>query len=200
MRTWKGESCGGGPLHRNWNLMLGYLAYLGFPGDSDAKEWGRPGFDPSVGKMPWRRAWQSTPVFLPGESHEQMSLVDYSPCGRKELDMAERLSTVPSLSEDTGREGSWGVNTPSCLPSLWHSAPLAKPNWKLEIQGPIDAVRMDQLPEWVVMRGEEAWRQMEDTHLATFPQPVFFPHYLYHLYLSTSNWCFYLHSITQMFF
>ena len=52
MRTWKGESCGGGPLHRNWNLMLGYLAYLGFPGDSDAKEWGRPGFDPSVGKIP----------------------------------------------------------------------------------------------------------------------------------------------------
>ena len=29
---------------------------------------GRPGFDPWVGKIPWRRAWQSTPVFLPGES------------------------------------------------------------------------------------------------------------------------------------
>ena len=31
-----------------------------------------------VGKIPWRRAWQSTPVFLPGESHGQRSLVSYS--------------------------------------------------------------------------------------------------------------------------
>ena len=40
---------------------------------------GRPGFDPLVGKVPWRRKWQPTPVFLPGESHGQRSLVDYSP-------------------------------------------------------------------------------------------------------------------------
>ena len=36
-------------------------------------------FDPWVGKIPWRRAWQSTPVFLPGESHGQRNLVGYSP-------------------------------------------------------------------------------------------------------------------------
>ena len=41
------------------------------------------GFDPWVGKIPWRRAWQPTPVFLPGESHGQGSLVGYSPWGRK---------------------------------------------------------------------------------------------------------------------
>ena len=35
---------------------------------------GRGGFDPWVGKSPWRRAWQPTPVFLPGESHGQKSL------------------------------------------------------------------------------------------------------------------------------
>ena len=35
-------------------------------------------FYPWVGKMPWRRAWQSTPVFLPGESHGQRSLEGYS--------------------------------------------------------------------------------------------------------------------------
>ena len=46
-------------------------------------------FDPWVRKIPWRRAWQPTPVFLPGESHEQRSLVDYSPWGGKELDMIE---------------------------------------------------------------------------------------------------------------
>ena len=40
----------------------------------------------------WRRAWQPTPVFLPGESYGQRSLVDYSPWGCKELDMTEQLS------------------------------------------------------------------------------------------------------------
>jgi len=50
--------------------------------------------------------------------HGQRSLVDYNPGGRKESDTTERLSMLPSLSEDTGREGSWGVNTSSCLPSL----------------------------------------------------------------------------------
>ena len=36
-------------------------------------------FNPWVGKSPWKRAWQPTPVFLPGESHEQRSLTNYSP-------------------------------------------------------------------------------------------------------------------------
>ena len=51
----------------------------------------RCGFDPWVGKTPWRRAWQPTPVFLPGESHGQRSLVDYSPWGHKELDTVEEI-------------------------------------------------------------------------------------------------------------
>ena len=37
----------------------------------------RRGFDPWVGKIPWRRAWQPTPVFSPGESHGQRSLAGY---------------------------------------------------------------------------------------------------------------------------
>ena len=37
----------------------------------------RHGFDLWVRKIPWRRAWQPTPVFLPGESHGQRSLVGY---------------------------------------------------------------------------------------------------------------------------
>ena len=53
-----------------------------------------PGFDPWVGKIPWRREWQPTPVFLPGESHGQRSLVGYSPWGRKESDMNERLTHI----------------------------------------------------------------------------------------------------------
>ena len=38
----------------------------------------------------WRKKWQPTPVFLPGEFHRQSCLVGYSPWGGKELDMAER--------------------------------------------------------------------------------------------------------------
>ena len=39
----------------------------------------RHGFDPWVGKIPWMRSWQPTPVFLPGKFHQQRSLVSYSP-------------------------------------------------------------------------------------------------------------------------
>ena len=49
----------------------------------------RCGFDPWVGKIPWSRAWQCTPIFLPGESYGQRSLVGYSPWGHKESDKAE---------------------------------------------------------------------------------------------------------------
>ena len=53
----------------------------------------RSGFDTWVGKIPWRRAWQPTPVFLPGESHGQRSLVGCSPLVRKELDKTEHTCT-----------------------------------------------------------------------------------------------------------
>ena len=43
----------------------------------------RPGLDPWFGKIPWRRKWEPTPVFLPGESHGQRSLVGYSLWGRR---------------------------------------------------------------------------------------------------------------------
>ena len=56
----------------------------------------RHGFDPWVGKVPWRRKWQPTPVFLPGKSHGQRGLVGYSPWGHRESDMTEELSTSHS--------------------------------------------------------------------------------------------------------
>ena len=49
----------------------------------------RHGFYPWVGKMPWKRKWQSTLVFLPGEFHGQRSLLGYSLCGHKESDTTE---------------------------------------------------------------------------------------------------------------
>ena len=52
-----------------------------FPGGSDDKESScrRPGFDPWVRKIPWRRERLPIPVFLPGEFHGQRGLVNYSP-------------------------------------------------------------------------------------------------------------------------
>ena len=74
------------------------LQQKGFPCGSDGKAsacnegvWGS-GFDPWVGKIPWRRKWQATPVLLPGKFHGWRSLVGYSPWCRKELDTTERLN------------------------------------------------------------------------------------------------------------
>ena len=52
---------------------------------------GRTGFDLWVGKIPWRKKWQPTPVLLPGKFHGRRSLVGYRPWGRKESDTTERL-------------------------------------------------------------------------------------------------------------
>ena len=46
-------------------------------------------FNPRVGKIPWRRKWQPTPVFLPGESRGQRRLMGYSPWGHEESDTTE---------------------------------------------------------------------------------------------------------------
>ena len=63
----------------------GYPLFLGFSCDSAGKESAcKPGFDPWVGKMPWRRERLPTPVFWPGEFHGL-----YSPCGHKESDTTE---------------------------------------------------------------------------------------------------------------
>ena len=59
------------------------------------------GFDSWVGKIPWRRKWLPTPVFLPvhGGFHGQRSLAGYHPWGLKESDMAEQLSTAQHSTE-----------------------------------------------------------------------------------------------------
>ena len=77
---------------------------LGFPGGTSGKE---PAcqcrrckncrFNPWVGQIPWRRAWQPTPIFLPGESHGQRSLEGYSPWGHRESDMTEATQHAPTV-------------------------------------------------------------------------------------------------------
>ena len=77
----------------------------GFPGGTSGKEptcqcrrFKRHQFDPWVGKIPWRREWLHTPVFLPGESPGQRSLAGYSPQIRKELDMTEMTQHTHMLN------------------------------------------------------------------------------------------------------
>ena len=71
---------------------------MGFPGGSDGKASARDAgdleFDPWVGKIPWRRKWQPTPVFLPRKSHGQRTLVGCSSWDYKESDVTERLHVV----------------------------------------------------------------------------------------------------------
>ena len=82
--------------HHHENLPRPYNKYWDFPDGSDGKAFclqcGRPGFNPWVGKTSWRRKWQPTPVFLPGKSHGQSSLVGYSPWGRKQSDVIQQLN------------------------------------------------------------------------------------------------------------
>ena len=74
-------------------LFSSSLWYIrGFPGGAGGKEPAcqsrrhtRLGFDPWVGKIPWRRAWRPTPIFLPGESHGQKGLVSYRPIGSQRV-------------------------------------------------------------------------------------------------------------------
>ena len=80
------------------NQLCSGIIYMGFPRWHSGKESAcqcrrckRHEFDPWVGKIPWRRAWQPTPVFLPGESHGQRRLVGYSLRGLRESDMTECL-------------------------------------------------------------------------------------------------------------
>ena len=65
-----------------------------FPGGSAVENLPAKSEDASfglwVGKIPWRRKWQPTPVFLSAESHGQRSLVGYSPWDRKESDTIEQ--------------------------------------------------------------------------------------------------------------
>jgi len=60
----------------------------------------------------WRRAWQPTPVFLPGESHGQRRLTDYSPWGHEESDRTEGISrhkdgADPLLLRSVARRHLW---------------------------------------------------------------------------------------------
>ena len=98
-----GHTLGNSILRKNeggrivqWEKLNCPTALTGFPGHTSGKEpackfWRQKTcrFDPWVRKIPLKKAGQSMPVFLPGESHGQRSLVDYSPWSRKESNRME---------------------------------------------------------------------------------------------------------------
>ena len=69
----------------------------------------RLGFNPWIRKIPWRRKWQPTPVFLPGKPHEQRSLVGYSPwsCKRVRQDLVTRQQQLYNRKGPEKRERGW---------------------------------------------------------------------------------------------
>ena len=86
-------------MHSSLLLLAPSMHHLygGFPGGIKAKEsvcqcrrYKRCSFNPWVGKIPWRRKWQPTPVLLLGQSHGLRSLAGYSPWGCKESDTTEQ--------------------------------------------------------------------------------------------------------------
>ena len=74
------------------------------------------GEDPSIGiclgwvrKVPWRRKWQPTPVFMPGKSHGQRSLAGDSPGGPKRV--GYNLATKQQQKNHQGRESPASLGT-----------------------------------------------------------------------------------------
>ena len=67
----------------------------------------------------WRRKWQPSPVFMPGESHGRRSLVGYSPRGHKDLDTTERLHSLTSLIVLQSLQGKPGSSGPNKREAPW---------------------------------------------------------------------------------
>ena len=99
------------------NIQSSQKINTSFSSGSDGKasclQCGRPGFNPWIRKIPWRRKWQPTPVLLSGKSHGWRSLVGYSPWGRKELDTTERLQfqfpSIPTIKRTQEAMSSVGL-------------------------------------------------------------------------------------------
>ena len=77
---------------KSWTQLGDYHLYVlprWLSGKESTSKYKDLGLIPGLGKFPWRRAWQPTPVFLPGESQGQRSLVGYSPWGHRETRLSD---------------------------------------------------------------------------------------------------------------
>ena len=89
-------------------------------------------FDPWVRKIPWRRKWKPTPVFLPGESNEQRSLEGYGPQGHKNR---TRLKQLRTHTHPSGYDSTLSLSRAQVL-SLTRELRSHKPSVKKRIIGP----------------------------------------------------------------
>ena len=103
----------------------------------------------------WRRNWQTTSVFLPGESHGQRSLVGYSPWGRKELDTAEQLTHMWPERSDVSfkfQQDCWDIESMTKKPmragSLSHTVPQYHRKTPSLIEKPPVSQRDSRPLEW----------------------------------------------------
>ena len=119
-----------------WNCLNLLLEYLGFSKWFSGRESAyNARATEDTGLIFWKKEWQSTPVFLPGESRGQGSLAGYSPWGRKESDTTEQWSAHTCIlgPEEQGKEEDSVVfypKPPRLLLSEYNSAswtPLASP-------------------------------------------------------------------------
>ena len=103
------------------NSIIGLSSWLS--GKESTCQCTKYGFKPWVGKNPWRRKWQLSPVFLPGKSHGQRSLVGYIVHGvAKELDMTQRLNNSNILLSRTALKKYLSIWL--CESSSWCTGPL----------------------------------------------------------------------------
>ena len=113
-------------------------------------------FDPWVGKIPWRRKWQPTPVLLPGKFHGRRSLVGYSPWGHKESDTTERLHFTSYIYS---REGNGNRLQHSCLENS-----MDRGTWWATVHGVTES--WTRLSDWITNNtGQIVWIWSQDSWL-----------------------------------
>ena len=113
--------------------------------------------------MPWRREWLPTPVFLPGKSHGQRSLVGYSPWGHKESDRIEWLtlhhhrSLSRVCSHEIKRRLLLGRKVMTNLDSIFKSRDITLPTKVRLVRAMVFPVVMYGCESWTVKKAE-CWR------------------------------------------
>ena len=166
------------PIKNNLKHNEGYK----LPGGSAGKEptcqhmrRKRCEFNPQVGKSSWRRKWQPTPVFLPGEFHGQRSLGSYSPWGHKESDTIEWLTLSHHFQDAPDR--CFAKNTTSCSFLKWQTSASLIPKWipLLCFYGLLWWLRWLRICLQCRRRGFDPWVGKLPWRGKWLPTPVFLP-------------------------
>ena len=164
----------------------------GLTGDSPGKEPAcqcrrckRHGFSPWVRKILWRRKWQPTPVFLPGESHGQRSLVGYSPWGSQRvshvhawLSMHAHTNIISKVKKKQNRYAN--VIAAAAATSLQSCPTLCDPIDGGPPGSPIPGILQARTLEWVAIsfsnagKGKWKWSRsvMSDSSWPHGLQPI----------------------------